>query len=218
MPPVRRTRNRTTGEEEELPDILVVTEDSVTEPTYIDNLRRHHRLPTVQVEASSRSEPSSVVEYGLSEFLPDPANAGGEPEFDRLYCVFDRDEHAGFDDAVERLRRIANNGRSVHWIYSIPCFEYWILLHFENSGSLEYYEGSGSPCQAVVDDIESCSDSPIDDYESIKPDLFSETYQFVETAIRHSTMRWSQHGGRNFDDYHPRTRMHELIEHFQQIR
>ncbi len=208
-----RTSERRPGDRRKLPRILIVTEDDVTEPNYLDDLRQDENLPSVVVEPAPRSEPWSVVGYGLRKFLP---SDGEESEYERLYCVFDRDEHDRFGDAIERLKRISNNGRSVYWIYSIPCFEYWILLHFRQMGPLKYYTGSRSPCSGVVQDIE--SESHIDDYQRVKPNIYKETKTNMDRAISNARTMWGQNGGRRFDDPHPRTRMHKLVAYLRQIR
>lgn len=45
-----------------------------------------------------------------------------------IWAVFDRDSHAGISDAVEILR-----GTTIGIAFSNICFEYWILLHYENT-------------------------------------------------------------------------------------
>lgn len=51
----------------------------------------------------------------------------GDP-FDKIYCVFDRDKHTTFEAAV---KRIADLGSPFSAITSTPCFEFWLLLHFD---------------------------------------------------------------------------------------
>jgi len=46
---------------------------------------------------------------------------------DEVWAVFDRDEHPDFDQAVNRCRE---NGVQV--ARSNPCFEVWLILHFED--------------------------------------------------------------------------------------
>lgn len=208
-----RTSKREPGERRKLPRILIVTEDDVTEPNYLDDLRQDEILPSVVVDPAPRSEPWSVVDYALKEFL---SGDGEEDEYERLYCVFDRDDHDRFEGAIERLKRMANNGNSVHCIYSIPCFEYWILLHFNQMGPLKYYTGSGSPCSEVVKDIE--SESHIDNYQRAKSNIYSETSHLIEEAIQNANSMWGQNGQRELNDPHPRTRMHKLVTDLRQIR
>jgi RloB-like protein len=45
-----------------------------------------------------------------------------------VWCVFDVDDHTRFDDAVQMAR---DNG--IELAVSNPCFELWLLLHFQDS-------------------------------------------------------------------------------------
>jgi hypothetical protein len=56
-----------------------------------------------------------------------------------VYAVFDRDKHLTYADAIARAEqlngRLKNDERqriTFEVIVSVPCFELWLLLHFEN--------------------------------------------------------------------------------------
>lgn len=115
--------------------VLIVCEGSKTEPNYLRELIAHHQLSSanVQIVGDGGAAPISVVDYAIAQFEKDP-------DYNRVFCVFDRDEHASFDAAVQRVRDKAlqrRDGRRklgparFEAITSIPCFEYWILLHFQ---------------------------------------------------------------------------------------
>jgi hypothetical protein len=48
-----------------------------------------------------------------------------------IWAVFDRDGHAGVPEAIDLLR-----GTPIGIAFSNVCFEYWILLHYENTARL----------------------------------------------------------------------------------
>jgi len=48
---------------------------------------------------------------------------------DYLCLIFDRDTHAHFTDTVRRCKTLSK----IETFVSIPCFEYFFLLHFENT-------------------------------------------------------------------------------------
>ena len=115
--------------------VLIVCEGSKTEPNYLRELIVHHQLSSanVQIVGDGGAAPVSVVDYAIEQFEKDP-------DYNSVFCVFDRDEHASFDAAVQRVRDkklIRREGRRrlgsarFEAITSIPCFEYWILLHFQ---------------------------------------------------------------------------------------
>ena len=49
-----------------------------------------------------------------------------ELEYDQVWCVFDHDEHETFEKAIRKAR-----DENIKVAFSIPCFEFWYLLHFE---------------------------------------------------------------------------------------
>lgn len=49
-----------------------------------------------------------------------------EVAFDQVWCVFDHDAHGTFEDALNEAAKA-----QIRVAYSIPCFEFWYLLHFE---------------------------------------------------------------------------------------
>jgi hypothetical protein len=56
--------------------------------------------------------------------------------YDHIFCVFDRDSHESFERARSRIRQLASRRSAalpIREIVSIPCFEIWVLLHFEQS-------------------------------------------------------------------------------------
>lgn len=115
--------------------VLIVCEGEKTEPNYLREFIEYHRLSTanVTVTGDGGSAPNSVVEHAIELFEKDP-------DYNTVFCVFDRDGHASFDHALQRIddkvlirrsgRKKIGEARFVA-ITSTPCFEYWILLHHE---------------------------------------------------------------------------------------
>ena len=52
------------------------------------------------------------------------ANRRSGPPFDQVWCVFDRDDHANVDSAINEARQ-----GGIHVAFSNPCFELWLVLH-----------------------------------------------------------------------------------------
>lgn len=108
---------------------LIVCEGTKTEPHYLQELLNDLRIrPTmVRVDPNDGTSPDRVVAHALTLYDED-AVAGDA--FDRVYCVFDRDNHTTFNAAVQRTRDLAADGKPFVAITSTPCFEVWLLLHF----------------------------------------------------------------------------------------
>lgn len=56
------------------------------------------------------------------------ARREGPPAYDQVWCVFDRDHHANIDQALDMAK-----ANSIKIALSTPCFEVWLLLHFDSS-------------------------------------------------------------------------------------
>ncbi|NCP64088.1 MAG: RloB domain-containing protein [Paraglaciecola sp.] len=104
--------------------VLIVCEGEKTEPVYFEDLRNHYGLSTanIAVTPAHGSDPVSVVKHA-KKLLKDESKQG--EKFDKVYCVFDRDEHTNFDAASSQL-----NAGDIVSARSWPCFEFWLLLHF----------------------------------------------------------------------------------------
>lgn len=188
--------------------VLIVTEGSETEPRYFRDLCAdpEYRLTSVDVDGSCDSNPLSVVEYGLGKYSEDG-------DYDRLYCVFDRDQHDGFHAAIEWMEDKRDSPEwDIYWTYSIPCFEYWILLHYSYTG--RRFTHPDSPCGQVVDEIE----NHLPGYEKGMDGLFDETKDKLGTAMDNAHQRWEQAKHRGYDDHSPRTKVHILMSYLQDIR
>ncbi len=123
--------------------LLIICEGEKTEPLYLDEIRRTYRLSTAHVQvwpSADGTDSLQVVEYAERLFLTgDRAKAIEPTSFDRVIAVFDRDDHAGYTQALGKakalnLKHRNDDGEAVPFqaIASVPCFELWLLLHFED--------------------------------------------------------------------------------------
>jgi hypothetical protein len=114
------------------PRILIVCEGKVTEPTYFNDLKRleQNRLIEVMILPGA-GVPKTAVESAAEEKKAAEKRAKKESDvfakYDHVWCVFDVDSHPNLQDAIQQAR--ANN---IELAISNPCFEIWILLHFQD--------------------------------------------------------------------------------------
>lgn len=122
--------------------LLIVCEGEKTEPQYLTEICREKRLSTAHVHVQPSgfgTEPLQVVEFADQLFRQGDRARGIEARaFDRVFAVFDRDEHRSYHQALDKVAalngRLINDERKkvpVQAIASVPCFELWLLLHFE---------------------------------------------------------------------------------------
>ena len=112
--------------------LLIVCEGERTEPGYFEGLRRELRQPLVEIEIIPRAGvPKSVVERAREKKSEAEQLAKQRRDdnlmYDEVWCVFDVDRHPMLREAIQQAR---DNG--LHTAISNPCFELWILLHFQD--------------------------------------------------------------------------------------
>lgn len=123
--------------------ILIVSEGSKTEPNYFREIRKAYRLHTANVAVQPSefgTEPIQVVRYAKELFENGDARKQIQRRsFEQVYAVFDRDNHKTYFDALkmaESLDGVLRNNlkQPVQFkaVASIPCFEFWLLLHYED--------------------------------------------------------------------------------------
>jgi hypothetical protein len=112
--------------------VMLVVCEGETEKFYFDALREAHRLTRAEVvipAAATGNDPLTLVDYAERR----EREAG---RYDHIYCVFDRDTHASFGPAREKIRWLASKRRlplPIAEAISIPCFEIWVLQHFQQT-------------------------------------------------------------------------------------
>lgn len=123
-----RSFNRATAKRAPYAKVLIVCEGGKTEPYYFTELRDYYQSNTTNVRVSGNcgSDPLSVINYGKKLYLEEKAKGDA---YDRVYCVMDRDAHANYQQALNVIDQ-AKPINTFFAITSVPCFEYWLLLHF----------------------------------------------------------------------------------------
>ncbi len=108
--------------------VLIVCEGAKTEPNYLRKLIDFLELNTanVEVDGDIGSSPISVVEHSKERYNEEKRT--GEA-FDRVFCVFDKDSHESYTRALDEVKQ-AKPKNIFTAITSVPCFEYWLLLHY----------------------------------------------------------------------------------------
>jgi hypothetical protein len=90
------------------------------------------------VTEGTKTEPLQVV-HAQRLFEEGDARHGLQPRaFEQVFAVFDRDEHRSYRDALARAQELDgklrnDNRQAVRFkaVASVPSFELWLLLHFE---------------------------------------------------------------------------------------
>jgi hypothetical protein len=102
--------------------LTVYCEGRVTERQYLINLAARFRATSVSV-ARDHGDPKYLVELAVAQ--KKRARRQGEAA-DLIWCVFDADDHERLTDALIQAR-----DNQIPVALSNPCFELWVILHFE---------------------------------------------------------------------------------------
>ena len=156
----RRHLERKLGQRAAYDRILIVTEGSKTEPNYFREIRNAYRLHTANVSVhpgALGTAPIHVVDYARQLFEGGDRHKQIAPRaFDQVYAVFDRDAHESYHEALQRAEQLDGKLRSdarrpvpFKAVASVPSFELWLLLHYENIQA-PILSGELSVLQAVL--------------------------------------------------------------------
>ena len=178
--------------------VLIVCEGEKTEPFYFRGLRSVHRLSSanVVVTPANGSDPISIVNYA-------EARLG---EYERVYCVFDRNGHQNYDEAVRLVAQsAAGRARKLIAITSWPCFEFWLLLHFRYSDAPFARTGRRSASDVALHQLTQL----FPEYQKKLEDVYERLRPRYATACQHATRL--QRANSRTQSQNPSTRVHELV-------
>lgn len=190
--------------------VLLVCEGEKTEPHYFNGLKDHYGLNSANVEicGDCGSDPLSIIDHAKQRYREEK-DAGDA--FDRVYCVFDKDVHASYAQGMDSIRGATPKGVYIA-ITSVPCLEYWLLLHF-NYTTRPYNPLPGnSACNQVLAELRGYMPG----YTKRKHDIFSALIGQLDFA-KDNAARALKAAEENHTD-NPTTRVHELVEFLQSIK
>ena len=190
--------------------ILIVTEGEKTEPHYLKELRREFRIRNVDVEIDGNcgSSPKSILEHAEKKYFE--ASKTQDP-FDRVYCVFDKDTHETYQSTIDKISR--KRPKNTYFaITSVPCFEVWLLLHFEYYSKPFASSGDKSAAKMVVNELKRF----ISDYEKNAKGIFQRLYNRLDKAKSNAKRLTESNIEQEVDN--PSTTTQDLIEYLESQR
>ena len=213
---IRNSRRRDVRAGSSPPRVLIVTEGRVSETQYFRLLAAEMGLGRQQVMVESRhtSSPMQVVSLAQKRL-----NYNGP--FEYIYCVFDRDTHDNYNEAVRLVLKMAKDGsttKKIEAITSIPCFEYWCYLHVADSATS--YEGVPSPCDRLTKELR--NHPPFENYEKKKGWMSANFEKLAANrgeAVKRSKKRLAnaKKAGEKAHSEDPSTRIHIVVDDLKRI-
>ncbi|NEP54905.1 MAG: RloB domain-containing protein [Moorea sp. SIO3C2] len=190
---LRRSRNN----KEPRQYILIVVEGD-TEYNYFTSLNKLLKLPTTKVELVKGKGGSPLV---IVKKACDLCNSNN---YDKIFSVFDGDKPEEYKKALEQVKKF-----DITAIPSIPCFEFWFLLHYQ------YNDRPFEKCKDVIFELKNNwiqdYDKAMDIYSVLKPRLD----KAIANAERLEQQQTEQQQKRNIDCANPLTKVHHLVKYLQ---
>lgn len=190
--------------------VLIVCEGKKTEPYYFKECVQFYKLnmANVEVDGDCGSSPKSVLQRAIE--LWSEANQKDDP-YDRVYCVFDKDDHTTYDETIRKISEYEPRG-IFYAVVSVPCFEYWLLLHFKYTTKPYVARGNRSVGVEVLRALK----EEIPGYKKGDKNIFRALFEQIECA-KANAAKSLQHAQDRCDD-NPSTNVHELIDYLEKLR
>jgi RloB-like protein len=167
-------------------------------------VRVHYGLTTAEVVVADNTEgsaPISVVNFAERK--------GQQPGgYDKIFCVFDRNGHESFARAREKIKVIAGRKKTplpIDEAISVPCFELWVLLHFERT------DASFADCSAVSRRIR---ERHVVEYKKADATIARDLMQKLSDARQNA--EWLEKRAEN-NEYNPYTSVYRALRYFEEI-
>jgi len=189
--------------------VLIVCEGEKTEPRYFKELRAAYRLSNANVIVAPPehgNDPLSIVRY--AEYQLDLYS-----DYNRVYCVFDRNGHATYAAALQKIKD-SPHGKSGRLIAtpSVPCFEVWVLLHYEYTSAPFSAVGGKSACDQVTKKVLGHCDK----YHKGFAGVFKELAHRTDAAVTHAERLETYN--RKTSSENPATDVHHLVTYLRGLR
>ena len=154
-PPPRRVKSDRSSR-----SAYILVEGAKTERQYITAWHRLHRRDVkLTFDPLTGCDPLQLVTKARDvrkQDLRDERRERGTA-YDQYWCVFDRDEHANWPEA---LQMAADNGISL--AISNPCIEVWFLVHFEAQTAWLDRSSAQSRCRVHISSSKALSERDFD--------------------------------------------------------
>ncbi len=188
-------------------NILIVCEGTKTELHYFNNLCHEYRLKSVHTitvtPSSSGTNASNILQDAKKRYDRDKAN-GNTP--DHVFCVFDRDDDKGANVSFQPTIDTINKLKKFQAIYSIPSFEFWLLLHFSYTRQ----------CFANPKQLLTCLQKEYPAYQKKQQGLFTLLENHLDNALTNA-IRCEQEADQ-CNEPNPSTKVHELVNFLRELR
>ena len=189
--------------------VLIVCEGAKTEPNYFHEIVAHYKLNTANVAIHGKgSGPGNVLDEAIRRYKLESGK--GDP-YDRVYCIFDKDQHTSYKETLKLIEEYDPKG-IIYKCSSVPCFEYWLILHFKYTTKPYAPIAHRSAAQQVLVELRKY----MPQYSKGSRYVFGELQNKLEFA-KENAGRSLAEARKNYTD-NPSTEVHELVQYLQNLQ
>ena len=162
----------------------------------------------VKRQACLRPCPASWAENSSPrDVLKTAKDKNSIDDFDKVFCVFDKDTHDTYDEVV---LKITNDKKLVKFtaVTSVPCFEFWLILHYKATAKPYYTSDKNKASKNALKDLQKID--PM--YSKNNKNYFEAIVERTDIAIKNADIVSKQVLG---DD--PSTKIPTLINEIKEL-
>ena len=143
----QRSLKRAVAKKPKRAKYILVMEGGNTEPQYFDELvRRNSKITVDIIPIKNAGAPKTLTEKAI-ECRNIQTRRSYEKEHgtdDKVWAIFDRDEHDYIEESFAACRK-----NDVSIAYSNPCFEVWLILHYQDYDKDEHRQKTQEACEGI---------------------------------------------------------------------
>ncbi|WP_197434634.1 RloB family protein [Agrobacterium vitis] len=197
--------------------ILIVGEGD-TEERYFKAFVADLKLDGVEVDVRSDAgfAPRSIVKFAEKK-----ARDAGPPEnggYSQIFCVFDRDSHESYQAAISKTRDLNKSSSfpsKIESITSIPCIEFWFVLHHKYCRIPFAATGDKSVGDAVKAYLRKING--FEDYiEAISQDHLKTLISLTDTAFANAKL--AEQDAKETGEFNPTTNVGLVVEYLREAK
>ncbi|MCF2148043.1 RloB family protein [Desmonostoc muscorum LEGE 12446] len=207
MPKGKSTNDlrRRSGNKKSRDNFLIVVEGQETEYNYFNALKQDLKLSTtdIRIVSASGGDPLKIIDKTCSLVQENKL------EFDRVFCVFDD------DNKIEKFQQALLKGKNNHvvCITSIPCFEFWFLLHYAyTTAPFNNYKELCPKLETEMRKAGLLKTTEIYDKSDVK--LYQKLQPKIENALT-NTVKLEQEHPNEDGCTNPSTKVHILVQNLK---
>lgn len=136
-------------------------------------------------------------------------------EFDEIYVVLDLDRIVTNTSEMEKYKKLKKKFKSnnIYFIESIPCFEFWFLLHYVRT----------TKCFRICKNVERALKKHIKDYDKTqgylkKANLYYKLHDKLEIAIKNAVYVNLEKLKCPTNILHPKCDVYKIIEEIRKLK